>query len=72
MDSAPERLIRAREEAGYTILHASRLSGVSAFELRRFEAGNALPCRLDLRRLCVLYGGTGDFWMGRGEERKSA
>jgi hypothetical protein len=65
MTSVAERLTQARKNAGYTPLDAARLSGVPQFAIRSFEVGAAEPDRLELRRLCVLYGGKGDFWMGR-------
>ena len=67
MSSVARRLREAREKAGFTHFDAARLSGVPQFVIRLFESGAAQPDRLELRRLCVLYSGKGEFWMGRRE-----
>ena len=67
MSSVAQRLRKARKDAGYTYFDAARLSGIPQFVIRLFESGAAQPDRLELRRLCVLYGGKGEFWMGRRE-----
>jgi transcriptional regulator with XRE-family HTH domain len=62
-----ERLQAAREKSGFSLLEAADLSGVPYSELRDFEAGKAEPDSVDLRRLCVIYGCSIDWLMGRFE-----
>ena len=65
MSSIADRLREAREQAGYTTLEAGDLSGVPHCELRRIETGLTEPDRIDVRRLCVIYGCSIEWLLGQ-------
>lgn len=64
MSSTADRLHRARLNSGYTTDKASDLSGIPALEIARYEADEANPDPLTLRRLGVLYGCSVEFLAG--------
>lgn len=53
-----------REEKGYSQSQLSELSEISQSALARYELNKTEPRLSDIRKLCILFGVSGDFILG--------